>query len=68
MSLRAFHLLLIVLATLCSGGFYAWAYCNKEVAHELHVMTAANLSGSLAIGLFFYAVWFAVVKFKTIRV
>jgi hypothetical protein len=68
MSLRGFHLLFITLATLCSAGFWAWAYCDQETARELHVMTAANLSGSLAIGLFFYGLWFAFVKSKTIRV
>jgi hypothetical protein len=68
MSLRGFHLLFIVLATLCSGGFWGWAYCNADAARDLHATTAANLSGSLAIGLFFYGLWFALVKSKTIRV
>jgi len=68
MSLRGFHILLIFLATLCSGGFCAWAYANGDLARELHVMTAANLSGSVAIGLFFYGLWFAFVKSKTIHV
>jgi hypothetical protein len=68
MSLRGFHILLIFLATLCSGGFWAWAYCNADTARELHAMTAANFSGSLAIFLFFYGLWFAFVKSKTIRV
>jgi hypothetical protein len=68
MSLRGFHILLIFLATLCSGGFCAWAYSNGDVARELHVMTAANLSGSVAIVLFFYGLWFAFVKSKTIHV
>jgi hypothetical protein len=68
MSLRGFHILLIFLATLCSGGFCAWAYCHGDLARELQVMTAANLSGSAAIGLFFYGLWFAFVKSKTIHV
>ena len=68
MSLRGFHLLFIVLATLCSGGFWAWALYNPEAAVELHAGAAANLSGSLAIGLAIYGVWFAAVKSKTITV
>lgn len=67
MSLRGFHILFILLATLCSGGFCVWAYMDVDTARQLHAMTAANLSGSLAIGLFFYGLWFAFVKSKTIR-
>jgi cbb3-type cytochrome oxidase subunit 3 len=68
MSLRGFHVVLIFLAILCSAGFWAWAYNDPQAARELEVVTASNLSGSLAIALFFYGIWFVITKRKDVEV
>jgi len=66
MSLKDFHVIFIALAILCSGGFWAWADWNPDVAKELKVLALANLSGSLAIGLFIYGLWYVIKKSRTI--
>ncbi len=68
MSLKGFHILFIAFAFLCSAGFWAWVAMDAERATELGVSTMGNLSGSLAILLFVYGLWFAIVKSRTIRV
>jgi len=68
MSLKGFHILFIILAFLCSAGFWAWAVLDADRATELGITTMGNFSGSLAIVLFFYGIWFAAVKSRTIRV
>jgi hypothetical protein len=68
MSLKGFHILFIILAFLCSAGFWAWVALDPERAAEHGVTTLGNLSGSLAILLAVYGLWFAIVKSKTIRV
>jgi O-antigen ligase len=68
MSLKGFHILFIVLAFLCSAGFWAWVVLDSKRAEELGVVALGNYSGSLAIALLIYGVWFAAVKSKTIRV
>lgn len=62
MSLRGFHLLFIVLAFLCAGGFWGWTVWKSEEARELGAVVMGNFSGSLAILLFFYGIWFAIKK------
>ena len=68
MSLKGFHLLFIVFAFLCSAGFWAWTAFNMERSTEMGVVALGNFSGSLAIALFLYGLWFAIYKSKTIRV
>ena len=68
MSLKGFHILFIILAFLCTAGFWAWVFVDPERATELGITTLGNLSGSLAIVLFIYGLWFAIVKSRTIRV
>ena len=68
MSLKGFHIIFIVLAFLCTAGFYAWAMLLPEKASELGVVAIGNISGSLAIALFIYGIWFAAKKSKTILV
>lgn len=68
MSLKGFHILFIIFAFLCSAGFWAWVALDSERATELGVSALGNLSGSLAILLAVYGLWFAVVKSRTIRV
>ncbi len=67
MSLKGFHVVLIFLAILCSAGFWGWAYNDPKAAIELQVVTASNLSGSLAIALAVYGVWFVITKWKDIE-
>ena len=68
MSLKGFHILFIILAFLCAAGFWAWVVVDSERATEMGVTAMGNFSGSLAIALFIYGIWFAAVKGKTIRV
>lgn len=68
MSLKGFHILFIVLAFLCTAGFWAWAEVYAERAKELGVSSMANFSGSLALALLAYGIWFVVRKSKTIHV
>lgn len=66
MSLKGFHILFIVLAFLCTAGFYAWAVIMPEKASELGAVAIGNVSGSLALALLIYGIWFVVKKNKTI--
>lgn len=68
MSLKGFHIIFILLAVLCSGGFWAWTYYNASAARAMEVVALGQLSGGLAVLLFFYGVWFVVRKSKTIIV
>jgi hypothetical protein len=68
MSLKGFHILFIIFAFLCSAGFWAWAVVDSDRAADLCVATLGNLSGSLAVLLFIYGLWFVIVKSRTIRI
>ena len=68
MSLKGFHILFILLAFLCSAGFWGWTVFEGDRAVELGAVTLGNLSGSLALALFFYGLWFVLVKSKRTRV
>ena len=68
MSLKGFHIIFIVLAFLCSAGFWAWCVWDAEAAQRLNVGALGNLSGSLALALLVYGTWFVVRKSKTILV
>ena len=68
MSLKGFHILFIVLAFLCTAGFWAWTVVEAEQAREARAVTAGNFSGSLALLLLVYGIWFVVKKSKTIKV
>ena len=68
MSLKGFHILFIIFAFLCTAGFWAWTALDTVRAAELGVAASGNFSGSLAIALLVYGVWFTVWKSKTIRV
>lgn len=67
MSLRGFHVVFIILAFLCAGGFYAWYLFKPQLAQELNVVLLAQSSGVLAASLFCYGIWFVIKKFKTIQ-
>ena len=68
MSLKGFHILFLVFAFLCTAGFWAWTALDATRAAELGVAAMGNFSGSLAIALLAYGLWFVVCKSKTIRV
>lgn len=68
MSLKGFHILFIALACLCAGGFWAWCAWDAETAQRLGVVPMGNLSGSLALALLVYGLWFVIRKSKTIIV
>jgi hypothetical protein len=68
MSLKGFHILFIALAFLCAGGFWAWCFWNADAARQLGAEAAGNLSGSLALVLLVYGLWFVIKKSRTIRV
>ncbi|HSJ04529.1 MAG: hypothetical protein ACAI34_10085 [Verrucomicrobium sp.] len=68
MSLKGFHVLFIALAFLCSAGFWAWTVMVPEQAREAKAVIAGNFSGSLALVLLVYGIWFVVKKSKTIKV
>ncbi len=68
MSIKGFHIIFITLAFLCSGGFWAWCVWDAEAARQLGAVAAGNLSGSLALVLLVYGLWFVIIKSRTIRV
>ena len=68
MSLKGFHILFLVFAFLCTAGFWAWTALDAVRAAELGVAAIGNFSGSLAIALLAYGLWFVIFKSKTIRV
>ena len=68
MSLKGFHIIFIILAFLCTAGFWGWAMVYVDRAKELGVTSMANFSGSLALALLVYGAWFVIRKSKTIHV
>ena len=68
MSLKGFHILFIVLAFLCTAGFWAWTFVDKESARNLGAQTIGAMSGVLAVVLLVYGAWFVIKKAKTIIV
>ncbi|WP_038166721.1 hypothetical protein [Verrucomicrobium sp. BvORR106] len=68
MSLKGFHILFIVLSFLCTAGFWAWTVVEVEQAREARAVVAGNLSGTLALLLLVYGIWFVAKKSKTIKV
>ena len=68
MSLKGFHILFIVFAFLCTAGFWAWTFVEVEAAQKIGAQSVGNLSGSLAMALLIYGLWFVIKKAKTIIV
>ncbi len=68
MSLKGFHILFIILAFLCAGGFWVWSVWDVEAARQQGAIATGNLSGLLAIVLLVYGLWFVIKKSKTIIV
>ena len=68
MSLKGFHILFIVLAFLCTAGFWAWTVLDRESAKNIGAQSLGSVSGVLAATLLVYGVWFVVKKARTIIV
>ena len=68
MSLKGFHILFIVLAFLCTAGFWAWTLLDRESARNIGALPIGAFSGALAAMLLVYGVWFVVKKARTIIV
>jgi hypothetical protein len=52
MSLKVFHLIFIILATLLAAGCAAWSYYH-DAAHAFGIA-----SGVIAVALVIYGIWF----------
>lgn len=57
MSLKAFHLVFIVLATLLAGGVGVWAWGQRAVEGNLYLGLAV-VCFLAALGLIVYGIWF----------
>ncbi len=66
MSLKGFHILFIVLATLISYGFFAWTLWAPDFFVSTFLTTLGFLSGALGVFLTAYGVWFVRSKSKQI--
>lgn len=52
MSLKVFHIIFIILATLLAAGCAAWSY-HHDTAHLFGIASAV-----IAVALVFYGIWF----------
>ena len=58
MSLRAFHIVFIILSTLLSFGFAMWSYGNFQVQKDATDAVLVAVSGAVGVGLIIYGVLF----------
>ena len=58
MSLKAFHLVFLVAATLCSASFGAWSIHQYSATGAVQYALLAALGLGLAVALPIYGVWF----------
>jgi len=58
MSLRAFHIVFIILSTLLSFGFAKWSYGNYLVQKDTTDMVLAISGGVAGVALIIYGIWF----------
>lgn len=68
MSLKHFHVIFIVLAFLCDGGFFLWTHLEKDQAERLGAVGIGMFSGWVALGLLVYGLWYVLKKSKSIIV
>lgn len=68
MSLKGFHILFIVLAFLCTAGFWAWTLLDTDSARNMGAQPIGSISGVLAAFLLVYGTWFVIKKARTIIV
>lgn len=58
MSLRAFHILFIILSTLLSFGFAVWAYGNYKISQSTTDLVLTVGGAVLGVALVIYGIWF----------
>ena len=68
MSLKGFHVVFIVLASLCSLGFAAWTLTAPAEVSTVAVRAGGLTSGVLGILLVLYGIWFVVKKSRNLIV
>lgn len=68
MSLKGFHIIFIVLAVLCTFGFYGWTLLQPEAAKSMGVVGLGQGSAITGVLLAVYGIWFVVKKYKKIIV
>jgi hypothetical protein len=68
MSLRGFHIVFLVLATVSDLFVWQWTRTNTESVRVLGLDWLRVASGWLAVLIIAYALWFAIRKFRTIIV
>lgn len=66
MSLKHFHVIFIVFAVLCDGGFFLWTRFEPEQAERIGAAGIGMFSGWVALGLIAYGLWYVIRKSKTI--
>ena len=68
MSLKGFHVVFIVLASLCSLGSAVWALTAPADVATSAIRTSGWLSGAIGVLLILYGVWFVVKKSRKLIV
>jgi hypothetical protein len=68
MSLKGFHIVFIVFATLCSLGFAAWIFLAPQHVITDSLKIAGWLSAAAGMSLLLYGVWFVLKKSRKIIV
>jgi hypothetical protein len=68
MSLRGFHIVFLVLATVSDLFVWQWTRINTESVRVLGLDWLRVASGWLAVFIIGYALWFIIRKFRTIIV
>lgn len=68
MSLKHFHIVFIILAILCDGGFWLWTRMMPEQAERIGAVGLGWIAGWTSLALVAYGIWYVVKKCKTIVV
>ena len=68
MSLKHFHIIFIIFAVLCDGGFFLWTHFEPEQAERMGAAGLGMFSGWIALGLIAYGLWYVFKKCKSITV
>lgn len=58
MSLKAFHVIFVVVSMLLAGGFAIWAISQYRISGDLGLLIGGVISGVLFLGLGVYGRWF----------
>lgn len=68
MSLKHLHIVFIIFAVLCDGGFFLWTRLEPEQAERMGAAGLGAFSGWVALALIVYGLWYVIKKCKTIIV